>query len=94
MGKPVNGGAVVNVLAALNDAPADLLAALKAALATIEEEKLKSLQDIAAHAYTGTEPDFSDALAAAANIAPVQTNGTGDQPVTTATAEQPEAALV
>jgi len=92
LGQPFNDGSAVNVVASLSAAPDELLKALKAALASIEEEKLKSQQATAAHAYTGTEQDFSYALADAANIPLMQNSGTGDEPVTTA-AELPEAVL-
>jgi hypothetical protein len=92
LGQPLNDGSAVNVVASLSYAPEELLKALKAALASIEEEELKSQQAIAAHAYTGTEHDFSYALADAANIPLMQNSGTGDEPVTT-TAEMPEAVL-
>jgi len=92
LGQPFNDGSAVNVVASLSYAPEELMKALKAALASIEEEKLKSQQAIATHAYTGSEHDFSYALADAANIPLMQNSGTGEEPVTT-TAEMPEAVL-
>jgi len=92
LGQPLNDGSAVNVVASLSKAPEELLKALKAALASIEEEELKKQQAIASHEYTGTEHDFSYALADAANIPPMQNSGTGDEPVTTI-AEMPEAVL-